>query len=395
MHYRLLFAALAAAITLVLAQQAPDCNAFEKTCPSNKGNTKGHIKYDLTQASAFNDWTTLGGAVVTGPDGAEFTIHKQEDAPTIVTDYYIFYGEVSVEMKASPGTGIVSAVYMLSDANDEIDWVSSTLHYLPWETNLLMVIQEALGGSTDKLQTNYYGKGDNSEDYDRWTWQPVTTPQEVFHKYTWIWSKEKLSWAIDGTVVRTVDYADAKDGTRFPQTPMRVRIGIWAGGDPGRIKGTIDWAGGETDYSKAPFTMYVKSVEIVNYTPAESYVYSDKSGSSDSIGINGAVSSGETSSSTSSVIPTTTDTASLTSSSTVLSTTVSSFTSSSAKSETSTTIGIAISTSSAVNLSSSFSSSGLSATTSTSSSSAIYLVCYEFVVFTFILGTFGHYLRFF
>ncbi|KAJ5425038.1 hypothetical protein N7465_000108 [Penicillium sp. CMV-2018d] len=376
MQYRLLFAALAAAITLVLAHQAPDCNAFEKTCPSNKGNTKGHIKYDLTQTSALNDWTTLGGAVVTGPDGAEFTIHKQEDAPTIVTDYYIFYGEVSVEMKASPGTGIVSAVYMLSDANDEIDW-------------------EALGGSTDKLQTNYYGKGDNSENYDRWTWQPVTTPQELFHKYTWIWSKEKLSWAVDGTVVRTVDYADAKHGTRFPQTPMRVRIGIWAGGDPGRGKGTIDWAGGETDYSKAPFTMYVKSVEIVNYTPAESYVYSDKSGSSDSIEINGAVSSGETSSSTSSVIPTTTDTAPLTSSSTVLSTTAPSFAASSAKSETSTTIGIAISTSSAMSLSSSFSSSGLSATTSTSSTSAIYLVCYEFVVFTFILGTFGHYLQFF
>lgn len=233
-----------------------------------------------------------------------------------------------------------------------------------------MILQEALGGSTDKLQTNYYGKGDNSEDYDRWTWQPVTSPQEVFHKYTWIWSKEKLFWAIDGTVVRTVDYADAKDGTRFPQTPMRVRIGIWAGGDPARIKGTIDWAGGETDYSKAPFTMYVKSVEIVNYTPAESYVYSDKSGSSDSIEINGAVSSSESSSSTSSAIPTTTDTASLTSSPTVLSTTASSVTSSSVKSENSTTVDIAKSTSSATNLSPSLSSSGLSGTTSNYSSSA-------------------------
>lgn len=128
MQYRIMFAALAAVLTLVLAQQAPDCNAFEKTCASNKGNTKGHINYDLTQTSALNEWTTLGGAVVTGPDGAEFTMHKQGDAPTIVTDYYIFYGEVSVEMKASPGTGIVSTVYMLSDANDEIDWVSSTLH---------------------------------------------------------------------------------------------------------------------------------------------------------------------------------------------------------------------------------------------------------------------------
>ncbi|CAI7598153.1 unnamed protein product [Penicillium crustosum] len=350
MQCRPFFAALATAVTLTFAQQAPDCNAFEKTCPSNKGNTNGHIKYDLTQPSDLNEWTTLGGAVVTGTDGAEFTIHKQGDAATIVTDYYIFYGEVSVEMKASPGTGIVSAVYMLSDANDEIDW-------------------EALGGSTDKLQSNYYGKGDNSEDYDRWTWETVTTPQEVFHKYTWIWSKEKLSWAIDGTVVRTVNYADAKDGTRFPQTPMRVRIGIWAGGDPSRIKATIDWAGGKTDYSKAPFTMYVKSVEIINYTPVESYVYSDKSGSSDSIGINGAVSAGEASTSTSSTIPTTSDTASLASSSTVLSTTALFATSSLAKSGNSTTVDIAIPPSSATDLSS-LSSSGVSGSASNSSSSA-------------------------
>ncbi|KAL2697543.1 hypothetical protein AAEP93_011447 [Penicillium crustosum] len=351
MQCRPFFAALATAVTLTFAQQAPDCNAFEKTCPSNKGNTNGHIKYDLTQPSDLNEWTTLGGAVVTGTDGAEFTIHKQGDAATIVTDYYIFYGEVSVEMKASPGTGIVSAVYMLSDANDEIDW-------------------EALGGSTDKLQSNYYGKGDNSEDYDRWTWETVTTPQEVFHKYTWIWSKEKLSWAIDGTVVRTVNYADAKDGTRFPQTPMCVRIGIWAGGDPSRIKATIDWAGGKTDYSKAPFTMYVKSVEIINYTPVESYVYSDKSGSSDSIGINGAVSAGEASTSTSSTIPTTSDTASLASSSTVLSTTALFATSSLAKSGNSTTVDIAIPPSSATDLSSSLSSSGVSGSASSSSSSA-------------------------
>ncbi|KAJ6127830.1 Concanavalin A-like lectin/glucanases superfamily [Penicillium samsonianum] len=346
MQYRLLFAALAATISLVLAQKAPDCNAFDKTCPSNKGTTKGHINYDLTQASALNEWTALGGAVVTGPDGAEFTIHKQGDAPTIVTDYYIFYGEVSVEMKASPGTGIVSSVYMLSDDNDEIDW-------------------EALGGSIDKIQTDYFGKGDTSEDYNRWTWQPVMTPQEVLHKYTWIWSKEKMSWAIDGTVVRTVDYADAKGGTRFPQTPMRVRIGIWAGGDPNRIKGTIDWAGGETDFSKAPFTMYVKSVEIVNYTPAESYVYPDKSGSADSIEINGGVSSGETSSSTSFGTSATTDTASLTSSSTVLSTTASSSASQNEISISSTVTSI----SSPMDVSSSLWSSGLFGGTTISSSS--------------------------
>ncbi|KAJ6186676.1 hypothetical protein N7519_007977 [Penicillium mononematosum] len=240
----------------------------------------------------------LGGEVVAGPDGAEFTFNKQRDALTIVTDYYIFYGEVSVEMKASPGTGIVSSIHMLSDNNDEIDWVSSNLHFCPmgnepnhtyrkyWVT-LPTCYRRIISARAIPVRITIAGHGSG--------WKP---PQEVFHNYTWIWSKEELSWAIDGTVVRTVHYADAKGGTRFPQTPMRIRIGIWAAGDPTRNKRTIGWAGGETDYSNAPFTMYVKSIEIVNYTPAESYVYSDRSGSSDSIKINRHTSSSETSATT-------------------------------------------------------------------------------------------------
>ncbi|KAJ5238150.1 hypothetical protein N7489_008241 [Penicillium chrysogenum] len=235
------YAALMAVI-MALTIVFPDCRDI--TCPSNKGNTAAHINYDLTQTWALNEWTTLGGEVVAGPDSAEFTINKQRDSLTIVTDYYIFYGEVSVEMKASPGSGIVSCIHALADHNDEIDW---GMH------------------------------------------------QEVFHNYTWIWSKEKLSWAIDGTVVRTVHYADAKGDTRFPQTPMRVRIGTWATGDSVRSKGTVGWAGGETDYSNAPFTMYVKSIKIVNYIPAERYFHSGRSDSSDSIKTDGRIPSTRTS----------------------------------------------------------------------------------------------------
>lgn len=87
---------------------------------------------------------------------------------------------------------------------------------------------------------------------------------------------------------------------------MYIRIGIWAGGDPSNREGTITWAGGLTDYSQAPFTMYVKSVHISNYNPAKSYSYSDNSGSSKSIKLDGAApkdqspSSSESSSSTTS-----------------------------------------------------------------------------------------------
>jgi len=44
-----------------------------------------------------------------------------------------------------------------------------------------------------------------------------------------------------------------------------------------------EWAGGETDYSQGPFTMYMKSMKVTDYSTGSSYSYSDKSGSWDSI----------------------------------------------------------------------------------------------------------------
>jgi hypothetical protein len=64
---------------------------------------------------------------------------------------------------------------------------------------------------------------------------------------------------------------------------MTVRLGIWAGGDPGNSKGTIEWAGGLTDYSKGPYTMYVQSAAISDASTGKSYEYGDHSGSWQSI----------------------------------------------------------------------------------------------------------------
>lgn len=67
---------------------------------------------------------------------------------------------------------------------------------------------------------------------------------------------------------------------------MRLKLGNWAGGAEGNAEGTITWAGGKTDFSQAPFDMYVKEVSIQNYNPADSYEYGDKTGSWQSIKIN-------------------------------------------------------------------------------------------------------------
>ncbi|KAI9932214.1 hypothetical protein ASPWEDRAFT_478242 [Aspergillus wentii DTO 134E9] len=281
-------AALAAVLPLATAQTSTDCDPLKKTCPDDDGLDSSTFSTDFTKGD-FSKWTTTAGNVTSGSQGAEFTINKKGDAPTIDTDFYFFYGKVDVKMKAAPGTGIVSSIVLESDDLDEVDW-------------------EAVGGDTTQIETNYFGKGDDSS-YDRATWVTVSTPQDTFHTYSIDWKEDVLTWAIDGNTIRTLNYKDAKDGSRYPQTPMRVRIGIWAGGDSSNNQGTIEWAGGQTDYSQAPFTMYIESVDITNYNPASSYSYSDNSGSSDSIKSSNSSSSSTTrSSSTTSSSSSSTDT---------------------------------------------------------------------------------------
>lgn len=51
--------------------------------------------------------------------------------------------------------------------------------------------------------------------------------------------------------------------------PMRVVIGTWSAGDKGRKNATVKWAGGKTDYSKAPFSTYIWSVEAKSASKVE------------------------------------------------------------------------------------------------------------------------------
>jgi len=156
---------------------------------------------------------------------------------------------------------------MESDDLDEVDW-------------------EFLGGDTTQTETNYFGKG-NTTTYDRAIYYPVSSPQTTQHSYAVNWTSSSIEWLIDGVVVRTLNYADANGGSNFPQTPMRLKVGIWAGGDPSNGQGTIEWAGGLTNFGDAPFTMTVQAINIVNYSPGSSYTFSDESGSWQSIKVTG------------------------------------------------------------------------------------------------------------
>ncbi|KAF4333439.1 murein transglycosylase [Fusarium beomiforme] len=256
--------ALAGLIASVTAQTYSECNPMKKTCEADKGLASSSYSVDFTKGADDDNWEGTGhGTVKYTSDGAEFTVAKQGDSPTIQSKWYMFFGRMEVHLKAAPGTGIVSSVVLLSDVLDEIDW-------------------EWLGGKDGDVQTNYYGKGNSEEDTRSATF-PVSNSQEDFHNYTIHWTKDSCEWYINGVAVRTLNYADALGGENYPQTPMRVKLGIWAGGDPDNAEGTIEWAGGETDYAGAPYTMTVQKIMIENLNPADSYTYGDETGSYKSI----------------------------------------------------------------------------------------------------------------
>ncbi|KAF4457695.1 murein transglycosylase [Fusarium albosuccineum] len=260
------FAIAAGLIASAAAQTYSDCNPMTNTsCSADTGLSLSTYSIDFTDGSADDDnWESVGsGDVEYTSAGAKFTINEKGDAPTIQSSWYIFFGRVEVHLKAASGTGIVSSAVLLSDVLDEVDW-------------------EWLGGSTNEVQTNYYGKGNDTSD-TRSATVAVSDSQTTSHNYTIYWTKESCVWYIDDAVIRTLNYADALNGENYPQTPMRVKLGIWAGGDSDNAEGTITWAGGETDYDDGPFTMTVESIKIENFNPAGAYTYGDQTGDYTSI----------------------------------------------------------------------------------------------------------------
>ncbi|KAH6962794.1 concanavalin A-like lectin/glucanase domain-containing protein [Fusarium avenaceum] len=255
--------ALAGLVASASAQTYSECNPMKKTCDPNAGLAASSYTIDFTKGADDDNWKNVGhGDVTYTSEGAEFSVSKKNTSPTLQSNWYMFFGRLEVHMKAAPGQGIVSSIVFLSDVLDEVDW-------------------EFLGGRDAEVQTNYYGKA--STDNTQSMTFAAPNNQAEFHNYTVHWTQESIEWYVNDVAVRTLKYSDADGGETFPQTPMRVKLGIWAGGDPDNAEGTIEWAGGETDYDGVPYTMTVQKIKIENLNPAESYTYSDDSGSYKSI----------------------------------------------------------------------------------------------------------------
>ncbi|KAG6010901.1 hypothetical protein E4U21_002570 [Claviceps maximensis] len=261
-----------AASAAVNAQTFTACDPTKKTCPPNPAlGTSANC--DFTKGSCDLFKISEGTKLDYKNNGAVFSINTETNAPTIGANKFIFFGKVEVQVQAAPGAGIITSAVLQSDDLDEIDW-------------------EWVGGDNHQVQTNYFTKGDTTT-YDRGAFHAVDSPTTSFHTYTLEWTSKAVNWMIDGKTVRTLS-SDAVKG-KFPQTPMQVKLGTWCAGGKDSPPGTRQWAGGYTDFSKAPFNAYYKSISIVDYAGKDSpakggvkeYVYGDMSGTWQSIKVVG------------------------------------------------------------------------------------------------------------
>ncbi|GAP90226.1 putative glycosyl hydrolase family 16 [Rosellinia necatrix] len=253
-----------ALVSSATAQLTTKCNPLEKACPPDPALGTSHTFY-FNSTPPDDTFTSEANAIeYDEKKGAIFTISDQGHSATLASDFYFFFGRTEVLMKAAKGQGIISSIVWGSDTLDEVDW-------------------EFKGGNETWVFSNYFGKG-NTNVTGTGGDHPVTGSIYDLHNYTSVWTKEKLEWHLDGQLIRTLHAKDANGGNDFPQTPMTLRLGSWVGGDTEtQAPGTVEWAGGPTDYSQGPFRMYVESARVEDFSSGKEYTYTDKSGSWQSI----------------------------------------------------------------------------------------------------------------
>ncbi|KAI2628983.1 concanavalin A-like lectin/glucanase domain-containing protein [Xylaria nigripes] len=244
-----------------IAQTFTSCNPLKSTCPADPALGKT-IDIDFTRGGS-DLFTAAGGTPTYDSNGVSFTVAKSGDSPQLISLFYIMFGRVEITIKAAPGAGIVSSLVFESDCLDEID-------------------NEWLGADDSEVQTNYFGKGIVGS-YNRGQFNPAPNNHDEFITYIVDWTSDRIVWTVGETVVRTLTSSEAESG-QYPQTPMQIKFGSWAGGDPStNPEGTVGWARGPTDYSKGPFTMAVQRIKVTDYSTGSKYTYGDTSGSWQSI----------------------------------------------------------------------------------------------------------------
>ncbi|ORE01717.1 concanavalin A-like lectin/glucanase [Rhizopus microsporus var. microsporus] len=223
--------------------------------------------YHTDFTKSIDGWTEVRGATRTWevtPEGLKLKLLRPErfnrlidtsspnrlayndaegEGATFNASTYMLYGRFSVTLKSAKVGGAVTAMILIADDKDEIDY-------------------ELLGkgnGLNEQVQTNYfwgknivYGKNGGEHEVDG-------SISSQFHTYEIDWSPEHIKWSVNGNVIRIKSRQEANG--EYPTSPARVQIGLW---DGSRQSGTADWAHGPIEWNGLgnEITATIKSVEI-------------------------------------------------------------------------------------------------------------------------------------
>ena len=99
----------------------------------------------------------------------------------------------------------MSSFYLQSDDLDEIDI-------------------EMFGGDPYQWQSNYFIKG-NTATYDRGGYHDIANPLKDYHTYVIDWTKDAVTWSVDGSVIRTIPKDNAQ-GFHNHQWPFMLVFGL-------------------------------------------------------------------------------------------------------------------------------------------------------------------------
>lgn len=239
-------------IVYVLSDLTEPCDARFDGCLARNKALPSDLFVSLTEPDTNFQASEPCPQICHSKVGARFQINRRFENPQIHLAGYILHGSVEADILAAPGKGIILSFYLQSDDRDEID------------------VAEIFGGNHLLFQTNYFSKGDVSTNGKGIYVGLESSPLYNYHRYGLNWTTKEIMWTVDGSVVRHVKREDTDD---FPVSPMKIKFSLWVGGDTENEPGTVTWAGGRTDFSEAPFQMYVRNIRVLNLGGGSEYVY--------------------------------------------------------------------------------------------------------------------------
>lgn len=213
---------------------------------------------DYLGDASDGDWI-YNGYIDKFDDSLLLAMPNQSSGTVLSSTHYVWYGKISAHLKTSHLQGVITAFILFSNAQDEIDY-------------------EFIGSELDLVESNYYYQA--VLNYTNVKNTTVSNTYENFHTYEIDWTPEELTWSIDGNAFRTLKKADtyneSTESYHYPQTPSRVQISLWPGGDSKNKIGTVAWAGGAIDWNSDDikdngyYYMLLKNISVECYMPPSS-----------------------------------------------------------------------------------------------------------------------------